>query len=372
MSPTSYQTAPPRVEVRGFIVIRPTRVKQRVMSGSSVEVAARKDREFATLHASCETLRGGGGVQGRTERSVPTCLIIDDSASVRQHVQRVLTERGLFTKFLHASDGIEGFKLLVASPVALVLCDLVMPGIDGFKLLSLVQGRPELADLPFIVLTGKEDVRDKVRALDAGASDYLVKPFDDAELAARVKVHLKLRLLQTELREKNSKLEELSRTDALTGAANLRQLHEALRIELTRSARTGTSLAFVMLDVDHFKQLNDTHGHQAGDVGLKQVADILRSGLRQYDTVARYGGDEFAMLLPETNEAGAVSCAERCRAQIERLTPAGPDGARLTASIGIAMFPNPAATTAAELVKVADAALYEAKKGGRNRVVVGH
>jgi diguanylate cyclase (GGDEF)-like protein len=302
---------------------------------------------------------------------VPTCLIIDDSPTVRSHVERVLNDRGVFHKFLQATDGIEGFKLLLANPVALVLCDLIMPGIDGFKLLSMAQARPELAELPIIMLTGKEDVRDKVRALEAGASDYLVKPFDDAELVARVKVHLKLRLLQHELREKNAKLEELSRTDALTGVANLRQLQEAMRIELTRASRTKVAMAFLMLDVDHFKQLNDRHGHQAGDVGLRQVADILRSGLRQYDTVARYGGDEFALLLPETDQAGAMACAERCRAGIEKLAPAGAEGVRLSASIGVALYPNPAVTTPQDLIKIADSALYEAKKAGRNRAVVG-
>jgi len=356
--------------VPGYIVISQTRVKQRVTPPLVPLRFPPIRRRICPDPPLVPDFRPGDGRQERP-RTVPTCLIIDDSPTVRQHVQRVLTERGVFAHFLQATDGIEGFKLLLANPVALVLCDLIMPGIDGFKVLSMVQSRPELAELPIIMLTGTQDVREKVRALDAGATDYLVKPFDDAELVARVKVHLKLRLLQHELREKNAKLEELSRTDTLTGAANLRQLQEAMRIELTRASRTKVAMAFVMLDVDHFKQLNDRHGHQAGDIGLKQVAEILRIGLRQYDTVARYGGDEFAMLLPETDQAGAMACAERCRAEIEKLTPAGPDGARLTASIGIALYPNPEVKTPQDLIKIADAALYEAKKAGRNRVVIG-
>jgi two-component system cell cycle response regulator len=302
--------------------------------------------------------------------SETTCLIIDDSATIRQHVQQVLTARGVFSNCLLASDGIEGFKLLTSSQVDLVLCDLIMPGIDGFKLLAMKQTRPELHEVPVIMLTGKEEIRDKVRALDEGASDYLVKPFDDAELVARVRVHLKLKLLQDELREKNHRLDEMSRTDALTGLANVRQLKEAMRLELMRAERHKSPLAFVMLDVDHFKPLNDTYGHQAGDLGLRAVADILKAGVRQYDVVARYGGDEFGLLLPQTDEAGALTCAERIRIGVKHLKIEGIEKPGLTASIGVGVYPHPGVASVDELIKVADAALYEAKRGGRNRVVV--
>lgn len=292
-----------------------------------------------------------------------TVLIIDDSEGVRSHVERVLSARGVFNRFLHATDGIDGFKLLLANNVQLVLCDVVMPGMDGFKFLALKQSRPELNELPVIMLTGQEDVKAKVKGFEAGASDYLVKPFDDEELVARVRVHLKLKMLQDELRE-------LSRTDALTGVANVRQLKETAQIEIIRASRHLTPLAFLMLDVDRFKNLNDRHGHQAGDEGLKAVAAVLRKGVRQYDVVARYGGDEFALLLPQTDAEGALATAERCRCEIELIALPGIGPAEISASIGVAVFPHVRARTAEELVALADEALYEAKHGGRNRAVL--
>ncbi len=299
-----------------------------------------------------------------------TVLIIDDSEAIRTHLQRVLSERGVFDRFLLAANGIEGFKLLMGNSVQLVLCDLVMPQMDGFKFLSLKQSRQELHELPVIMLTGQEDVKAKLKGFEAGAADYLVKPFDDAELVARVRVHLKLKNLQDELREKNVRLEELSRTDALTGLSNLRHLFEAMAIELHRAQRHNTTLAFMMIDVDKFKELNDTFGHQAGDAGLQAVASILRARVREYDTAARYGGDEFALLLPQTDVEGAIACAERCRADIETITLGGAEKARLSASIGLCLFPNAEIETREDLVRLADGALYDAKKAGRNCVKV--
>lgn len=314
-------------------------------------------------------VRGKGGYTNR--RVSTTVLIIDDSETVRQRVQQVLLESHVAANVLFAKDGLEGFKLLLNNRVDLVLCDVVMPGIDGFKFLSLKKARAELNETPVIMLAGTAgDVHAKVRGLEAGASDYLTKPFDDEELVARVKVHLKIKALQDELREKNLRLEELSNTDGLTKVVNRRHLMELLDLEFTRARRYNSTLSFVMVDVDHFKTINDKHGHQTGDEALTAVAGVLRQDLRRNDVVGRYGGEEFSLLLPETVGEGAKVVAERYRKRIEEydlVTKAGT--LKLSASFGVAEL-APDMPDIDALVRRADAAMYQAKHEGRNRVIV--
>jgi len=300
-----------------------------------------------------------------------TILIIDDSETVRVHLRQVLTAHHVCHKFLIAADAIEGLKLLLSNSVHLVLCDLMMPGIDGFKFLSIMRSKPEVADVPVIILTGAEDIKSKVKGLDAGASDYLVKPVADEELVARVRVHIKLKALQDELREKNERLEELSRTDGLTRVINRRHLIEVLELEFLRAARYEAPLAYIMADIDSFKKLNDEHGHQIGDSALVAVAASLKRNLRAHDIVGRYGGEEFGLILPQTDAAGAQAVAERCRRDVEALDIDGGGGAvHVTMSFGVAGCPRADTPSTAEFIKRADAALYEAKRAGRNRVIV--
>jgi two-component system cell cycle response regulator len=300
-----------------------------------------------------------------------TVLIIDDSETVRQRVQQVLLGSHVATTVLFAKDGLEGFKMLLNNRIDLVLCDVVMPGIDGFKFLSLKKARTELLEVPVIMLAGTAgDVHAKVRGLESGASDYLTKPFDDEELVARCKVHLKIKALQDELREKNQRLEELSNTDGLTRVVNRRHLMELLDLEFTRARRYNSTLSFIMVDIDHFKNINDHYGHQVGDQALMAVALVLRQDLRRNDVVGRYGGEEFSLLLPETSADGARVVAERYRKRIEenRLSAEG-DTVSLTASFGVAEVATDMKDIDA-LVRRADAAMYQAKHQGRNRVVV--
>jgi diguanylate cyclase (GGDEF)-like protein len=298
-------------------------------------------------------------------------LIIDDSTTLRQQVLEFLKDTHLFDLYLEASNGIEGFKLLLSNPVDVILCDLEMPGMDGLKFLGMLGSRNELRDIPVIMLTGREEKEQKVRGLERGASDYITKPFDAGELIARVKVQLKIKILQDNLKEQNRKLEELSNTDPLTQLANRRFLMKALEKEFHRSERNGNALALVMADIDHFKKINDNYGHQVGDVVLKAVAGAVSENLREYDLAARFGGEELALVLPETALDKAMHVAERVRVKVASLALKGPlQGQRVTISLGVAAYSNPQVKTVDDLIRLADDALYAAKREGRNRVVI--
>ncbi len=303
--------------------------------------------------------------------TVATVLVIDDSKAATEGVCSVLERCPEEYRILCAKDGLDGFKTLVSTKVDIVLCDLLMDGMDGFKFLGLKRSREELIDVPVIMLTGAGSVSEKVKALEGGAADYLTKPFDDAELIARLRVHLKVRSLQRELREKNQKLEELSNTDELTRLANRRYFMRVAEVELMRAQRYGNSLACIIVDLDHFKRVNDTHGHLAGDHVLRMVADAIQRDLRRHDIAARYGGEELVLILPQTTCANARPVAERYRDHIRRLEIRH-DGVRIpvTASFGVAAYPECATNRIDDLIAKADAALYEAKAEGRDRVCV--
>ncbi|PLX81840.1 MAG: diguanylate cyclase response regulator, partial [Desulfuromonas sp.] len=273
--------------------------------------------------------------------------------------------------YLEAEDGLEAFKTLLGNPVDVVLCDLEMPGMDGLKFLGMRNSRPELMHIPVILLTGSESREQKVKGLEQGASDYVVKPFDSEELIARVRVQLKLKRLQDDLKAQNLKLEKLSNIDPLTEIANRRALMRALESESQRSERRGHPLSLLMVDIDHFKKINDRFGHQQGDLVLKAVAGAINDGLRDYDLAARFGGEEFTLMLPETDLARAAQVAERVRAKIAGLRLGGRLGSlQVTVSLGVASRPSPDIQNVDDLIRIADDALYEAKQEGRNRVVV--
>lgn len=300
-----------------------------------------------------------------------TLLIIDDSKAVRQQINDILQDGELFQNILQAEDGIEGFKILIENEVDIILCDVEMPGIDGLKFLALLQSKDELNDKPVIMLTSHKDVATKVRGLQSGASDYITKPFEPAELVARLKVHLQLKTLQDELKHSNKLLLELSQTDPLTHLFNRRHLMEVLNTELNRSQRTEKSCAVILADIDHFKVINDRFGHVKGDEVLVCVSELLKDQSRPYDLAARYGGEEFCLVLPETTEEEAVEAAERIRNKIELLRfGEGTEELILTMSFGVACYA--VGESLDDLISRADRALYQAKREGRNRVVTDH
>jgi diguanylate cyclase (GGDEF)-like protein len=296
-------------------------------------------------------------------------LIIDDSNTIRERIIKTLESFDLFSHYYEAEDGLEGFKKLLSTPVDIILCDLEMPRIDGFKFLSMLKSRPDLQDVPVLILTGMNDRELKIKGLDQGASDYITKPFDPEELVARVKVHLKIKNLQDDLKRSNELLLELSNTDHLTGLFNRRYMMDALDKELQRSVRKGGNLSLIMLDIDHFKQVNDTYGHLQGDVVLQRIASQLQKELRSYDCAARYGGEEFISILPDSNLKEAVFVADRIRQSVQSLKFSGSlSPLNITASLGVVCFPIAGASTVDSFIKLADDALYRAKSNGRNRV----
>jgi two-component system cell cycle response regulator len=301
---------------------------------------------------------------------VASILVVDDSEATRAQVRRALRGDGTFDRFLEAEDGLSAFKLLVDERPNLVLCDLNMPRFDGRGFLKLRASRPELRDVPVIMLAAEGDGEMKARLIEDGACDYLTKPFHEKELLVRVRLHHRMKTLQDELRDANARLEALSNTDPLTGLANRRCLERRLTDEIARARRHGVALTAVALDIDHFKKVNDTHGHDMGDIVLRNVARAMAEGLRSNDLAARPGGEEFLLILPHTDLAGGIAMAERVRARLERLPHVGPGATlRVTASFGVSCTTSTRTVpTGEELLARADQALYDAKRSGRNRV----
>lgn len=300
-----------------------------------------------------------------------TLLIIEDSPTQRAAVRKALDAVRLFDRIIEAADGLEGLKLLLAESVDVVLCDIEMPGLDGEKLLRIKESRPDRTDVPLLFLTANANAERRVRLLEDGACDTITKPFLPAELIARLRLHLKLKRLQDELRDKNEMLSKLSTTDALTSLRNRRYVDEILSIEYLRAQRYQSPLAVLMADVDHFKQVNDHYGHPAGDAVLRGIAETLVANLRATDVAGRYGGEEFLVILPQNTMEGAAHLAERWRVTVENTLFSAPDGRviEVSISLGLAGY-RPAHQSASDIVAAADVALYRAKQAGRNRVVI--
>ncbi|HEY5514205.1 MAG TPA: diguanylate cyclase, partial [Geomonas sp.] len=280
-----------------------------------------------------------------------------------------LREAALFDQYREARDGIEGVKSLISAKADLIICDLEMPRMDGFKFMSLVNSRQDLRDIPIIMLTGREDRDLKIKGLDQGACDYVTKPFDAGELVARVKVQLKIKSLQDELKRANELLKQLTNIDHLTNLFNRRYLAEILEAEFFRARRNKENLSLIIVDIDYFKKVNDTYGHQNGDIVLATVASLSQRELRAYDSAARYGGEEFVLVIPGTSLPGAVLVAERLRqAVLEFSFPAPMEDLTVTISLGVATYPSAQVDSVDSLFRQADEALYRAKQNGRNRV----
>ena len=313
-----------------------------------------------------------GSGSGRTDR----ILVVDDNEDNIEIINARLSSRGF--QIETASNGQEALDKVRKNPPHLLLLDVMMPLMDGHEVSRRIKNDEQLPFIPIILVTARGDTQDKVEGLDAGADDYLTKPINFPELEARVRSMLRIKRLQDELDEKNreletanTKLRQLSITDGLTELFNHRHVHELLHEEWERIRRTDDPLAVTMLDLDHFKQVNDTYGHPTGDVILYETAQILRETAREIDMVGRYGGEEFIAILPESDEEAGARFAARVRERIENhVYRDGATTVRMTVSCGVAASPHPGVDTPDDLIKYADEALYTAKESGRNQVVL--
>jgi len=296
-------------------------------------------------------------------------LVVDDNQDNIEIISTRLRFRGY--EILEASDGQQALALVHEAAPDLILLDVMLPDIDGYEISRRIKGADDLPFIPIILVTARDSTQDKVAGLDAGADDYLTKPINFPELEARVRSMLRIKRLQDELEEKNRELERLSISDGLTGLYNHRHIHGLLAEEFERVERTNDSMSVAMFDLDRFKSVNDTYGHQAGDRVLVDLAEILRETARDIDRLGRYGGEEFMALLPETGIDDAAVFVERVRREVARrhFDIGRTEPLRMTVSAGVASYPHTLVDSPETLVSLADQALYAAKRGGRDRVV---
>jgi len=307
-------------------------------------------------------------------------LVVDDEESLREILSEVLAEEG--HRVSAAASAEQALMLLSDRHIDIVITDIRMPGMNGIDLLRKIKEKNQ--ETQVIVITSHASLDSALAALRAGAYDYLFKPFEDLELIPAVvnRALEKMQLLREkkilvetlqkyneELEEVNKILRELAIRDGLTGLYNHRYFHETLVMESARSRRHQQRFSLLFIDIDHFRQYNDLHGHPLGDQLLRNVSEILKSRLRHSDVAARYGGEEFALLLPETDRQGALIVAEHIREQIASFPFQGgaalPAG-KVTVSIGVAVFPEDGAEVR-DVLQQAEQALHKAKCMGRNQ-----
>jgi diguanylate cyclase (GGDEF)-like protein len=294
-------------------------------------------------------------------------LVADDERLSREHLSRALQGWG-YDVVTTGEGGKALGMLLSADAPRLALLDWEMPGLSGIEVCRLLRGRADAPYVYVVLCTGREGQRHLIDGLSAGADDYVRKPFDLSELEVRVRAGRRVVLLQDQLLEAQSELERRALHDSLTGIKNRGAIADVLGRELSRSRRTRRPVSIVLSDVDHFKKVNDTHGHPAGDTVLREFVARAQGEVRAHDDVGRWGGEEFLVVLPECSTEEALRVAERLRAALElRPVEAGSVRIAVTASFGVAGTDQGHADLNS-IVSAADSALYAAKGSGRNRV----
>jgi diguanylate cyclase (GGDEF)-like protein len=296
-------------------------------------------------------------------------LVVDDSPVYRKLVEHALSQD--FSAVLFATSGHQALEIFERERPEIVITDWLMPDLTGIDLCQRIREGTPPSYTYVIILTSNAEKENVVKGLSAGADDYLTKPFHAAELLARVRVGQRLVDLHRQIETKNRLLEELALTDALTGLPNRRAIETWATRQLSGAARHRFPFWVVMIDLDHFKNVNDAHGHDAGDMVLRKFSEILRSNTRLSDISGRIGGEEFLQVLTHADEAGVALVLERIRSQFEseKFLVSGSEFV-VTASFGVAGFCGEKAPEFSELITRADAALYRAKHRGRNYIEI--
>lgn len=299
----------------------------------------------------------------KNELAEKRVLVIDDDPANLAFSRAVLTAAGCEVEV--ADSGPLGLELIPQFQPHVLLLDVNMPRLDGLSTLKKVRESVEYISVIFV--SASSDVEAVVRGLDAGADDYLRKPYDPRELCARVRAQIRIKELHDQLKSANYKLQELVDIDDLTGLFNMRSIYDRIEQELARGHRFGRATAVVMIDMDYFKQVNDKNDHLFGSAVLRDVGKIIFKNLRKVDFAARYGGDEFLVVLTETEPKGAFTFCERLRLAIKGTTFShNGQSTRLTASLGVAISDPQDKVDSRALVRAADRALYISKEGGRD------
>ena len=306
------------------------------------------------------------GYVGRVYGEVPvrptTVLVIDDDPQIHELTDSHL--EGVVDTILHAVLPVQGIKMAAESLPDLILLDIAMPQMDGIQVCRELKECPATQDIPIVFLARDKRVHHIARALDSGGSDYVTKPFHVIELQARVRAAVRNKRLVDLLKEH-------CRIDALTGLSNRRAFNDRLAVAIADHQRTGHGFGLLLLDLDDFRSVNGTCGHGVGDEVLRRVGATAQAAIRPYDFAARYGGDEFAIILSRTGDRQAEGVAHRLLAAIRALgVPAGARTLRITSSAGLTCTPDEASgIEAAHLLETGEAALFEAKRQGGGRVI---
>lgn len=288
-----------------------------------------------------------------------TILVVDDVEAIRKLLSAILADLG---KVVLAESGEVALDKIGETEPDVIILDIQMSKMDGYEVCQRLKANEQTSDIPIVFLTSSIANEDEEYGLDIGATDFIRKPISSKIVRARTSNILKLRAATHEL-------ERLSSTDSLTGAFNRRHFLEVGNAELRRSKRHKHSFTVLMIDIDHFKVVNDTYGHSVGDMALKEAANVIQNELRGEDVLGRLGGEEFGVIFPHTDAEGAAIGAERIRASINQIVIDTPDAPlSFTISIGISEGDNDDDSVGDALIR-ADKALYKAKQQGRNRVV---